>query len=52
MITTRAKFEHDQKHYFKNLFEKYGEIPSNHLTAIRLRQAFFDNYVLDRVIRV
>ena len=49
MITTRKNFENNQKQYFNDLKETYGEIPSNHKKAIELRMNFFKKYVLDRV---
>jgi hypothetical protein len=49
MLTVRSRYDHNQKFYFKNLYEQYGQIPENHMKAIQLRMDFFKNYVLDRV---
>jgi len=49
MLIARNKFETNQKNYFKNLYEQYGQIPQNHQLAISLRQEFFNTYVLNRV---
>ncbi len=49
MLIVRKRYENDQRDYFKSLYSDYGRIPSNHLDAIKLRQAFFDKWVLHRV---
>ena len=49
MITTRKKYVRHTKNYFRELEEKYGEIPENHRKAIELRMDFFKTYVLHRV---
>jgi len=49
MLLARAKYDQDQRNYFKNLYEKYGEIPKNHQLAISLRQEFYKTFVLNRV---
>ena len=50
MITTRQKYVRYTKSYFRELQEKYGEIPENHREAIDLRMNFFRDYILHRVI--
>ncbi len=50
MYTVRNRYDYIQKHYFKNLYEQYGQVPDNHMQAIRMRMDFFRKYVLDRVI--
>jgi len=49
MLTIRHIYDLKQKNYFKNLYEQYGLVPDNHLKAIKLRQDFFTQYVLERV---
>lgn len=52
MLTIRSRYDHHQKYYIKNLYEQYGDIPDNHMKAMRLRMDFFSKYVLDRVSRI
>ena len=52
MLTVRSRYDHYQKHYLQNLYEQYGQIPENHMKAMRLRMDFFSNYVLDRVTHI
>ena len=49
MYTVRNRYDHIQKNYINNLYEQYGQIPDNHMKAIKLRMDFFRKYVLDRV---
>ena len=49
MLTVRHIYDKHQKCYLQNLYETYGTIPDNHMKAIRLRQDFFNNYILARV---
>lgn len=49
MITVRKRFANDQMEYFNSLYEKFGEIPSAHKQAIRLRMDYFKKVVLNRV---
>ena len=49
MLIVRKRYEFDQKNYFKYLYEEFGKIPENHLVAIKLRQAFFLKWILNRV---
>lgn len=49
MITVRKRYANDQKEYFNSLYEKFGEIPTAHKQAIRLRMEFFKKFILNRV---
>jgi hypothetical protein len=49
MLTVRAKYNHSQKFYLKNLYEQFGQIPENHMQAIQLRIDFVNDWVLNRV---
>jgi hypothetical protein len=49
MNIVRKRYEWDQRHYFKNLYQQYGKIPDNHQQAIELRKDFFMNEVLSKV---
>jgi hypothetical protein len=49
MYTVRNRYDHIQKNYMNNLYENYGQIPENHMKAMKLRMDFFRKYVLDRV---
>jgi hypothetical protein len=49
MLTVRAIYDNYQKSYLQNLYENFGTIPDNHMKAIKLRQEFFNNFILSRV---
>lgn len=48
MLTVRRRYHSEQKNYFEDLFENYGEIPSNHKEAIKLRMDYFKKFILQR----
>lgn len=47
-ILLRAKLEASANDYFNDLYRRYGCIPPNHQTAITLRNAFFQKYILEK----
>lgn len=50
MLTIRHIYDAKQKNYLKNLYEQYGTIPEDHMKAIKLRQEFFNKFIIERVI--
>ena len=44
----RRRAENKQRNYFNGLYDKYGGIPADHMTAVNLRMNFFSKYILDR----
>lgn len=50
MLTVRHIYDSYQRCYLQNLYENFGTIPDNHMKAIRLRQDYFNTFILARVI--